>query len=359
MKIRKALIIATSAVMVITLGLLLSYSCSTPYVTDSAVVITDAFYNQANYHQNETSVLLGEHEGKLYFLIRKYASKLDESKYHKYLSVFENGTAQRLAKVEGMPQAIANGNVYYWKAQFPEGYAADLCSYDIESRTESYIISLDSGPCNISISMSGALHFPKDYDSEEYYTAYSDQTINSSPKPTLQAGEYIYCLAYDTGLPDEAEIMRYDTAGGEKKLSEVPYGKKTLLPCTHGILVHNEGTGNLLYLIENDGSVKKLFTVPCMTSISAVNVYGDYAYLSFLRYEGYGEIGMTRYDNDTLEGTWRINLLNGTKEKISDSIYNGIYIFDNTGIYVCDKACNIYKIDFSGKLTQILLKHNT
>ena len=83
---------------------------------------------------------------------------------------------------------------------------------------------------------------------------------------------------------------------------------------------------------------------------------GDAVYLSVLRYEKYSEIGMKRFENDTEEGTYRINLNDGTTVKVSNQIYDGLYCFDQVCLYACDENCNIYQLDLDGKQTAILLE---
>lgn len=86
------------------------------------------------------------------------------------------------------------------------------------------------------------------------------------------------------------------------------------------------------------------------------NVFEDKLYYYVERYEKYGILGMTRFENDEIEGTFIINLKDLSVEKVSDKIYNGLYIFDDTGIYACDDKCNIVKLDFDGKMVGTLLR---
>ena len=137
---------------------------------------------------------------------------------------------------------------------------------------------------------------------------------------------------------------------------QLPYAdKRTLIPCENGLLIHNEGRGELLYWVDEEGEVTSLFSVPCILSDSSVTVYGTSAYLSFIRYEKHGEIGQVRYKNDTLEGTYKIDLRTFSAEKISDKVYCGLYNFDDTCIYACDEDCHIYKLDSEANIIDALI----
>ena len=121
-------------------------------------------------------------------------------------------------------------------------------------------------------------------------------------------------------------------------------------------MVHNEGQDGLLYFIdEESGAVRELFYVQCMASDSAVNTYGNYAFLSFTRWEKWGDFGMLRFENDTLEGTYRIDICTGETVKISDRIYSGLYIFGDNAIYAVDRQNQIFLLDFDGNVQRKIL----
>ena len=92
-----------------------------------------------------------------------------------------------------------------------------------------------------------------------------------------------------------------------------------------------------------------------MTSDTAVAIVGDDVYISLKRYEGWGESGkgLRRYENDTLEGTWRISLTDFSAVKISDTIYNGLYCFGDV-LLACDESCSVYRLHPDGS-TQPLI----
>lgn len=135
----------------------------------------------------------------------------------------------------------------------------------------------------------------------------------------------------------------------------MPYARiRCLLPAGDGLLVHNIDGGSL-YRIAPDHSVTPLFEFPCMTCDTAIAIVGDDVYLSLKRYEGWGESGkgLRRYENDTLEGTWRISLTDFSAVKISDTIYNGLYCFGDV-LLACDESCSVYRLHPDGSAQPLI-----
>jgi len=137
-------------------------------------------------------------------------------------------------------------------------------------------------------------------------------------------------------------------------LLELPYGEKSMIPCENGLLIHNEQEGNLLYFIDEDGKLSQLFTVDCMFSNSSVTVSGSDVYLSFERFKEHGSFGMRKYDNDELEGTYRISLNDFSAEKLSSAYYDGMYIFDESGIYATAEG-SVYYLDHDANVIATIL----
>ena len=120
----------------------------------------------------------------------------------------------------------------------------------------------------------------------------------------------------------------------------------------------NDGYGNLIYYIQEDGQILDVFPeFMCFSSESSINFYEHYIFVSFMRWEGWDEsgLGIKRFEDDQLAGTYRIDIRDFSIEKISDKIYSGMYIFDDSGIYTCDRDGNISKISFSGDELQLIV----
>lgn len=160
---------------------------------------------------------------------------------------------------------------------------------------------------------------------------------------SLAEGECLTCV--DRKSPDDPKLM---------------YSGYMLnvFPFENGLLLHNGAYGRILEWIDTSGNVTSLFRVPCLYARSACNIYGDNVYFSFVRYEKRDrtQIGYSRFENDPLEGTYRLSLKDFSYQKINDQIFDGLYNFDDTGFYCTDENHNIYKMDFEGNVTPIYIK---
>jgi hypothetical protein len=170
-------------------------------------------------------------------------------------------------------------------------------------------------------------------------------------------GDSIYFVTQDFSDVQVERIIQTDLDGSiiQEKLPLASAHNRCIIPYDDGLLIHNGQLNSLLYRIDKGGVVTELFSIPCLSSRSAVNIHGTDAYISVLRYEKYGEMGMQRYENDSLEGTYRISLMDGSVEKINNLCFDGIYNFDDTCFYCCDKDGNIYRMKFNGTATPVLL----
>ena len=82
--------------------------------------------------------------------------------------------------------------------------------------------------------------------------------------------------------------------------------------------------------------------------------------MSLLRYEKLGPLalGGVRYEDDQVEGTYRVNLDDFSVRKISNEIYNGLYYFGGDCLYACDQNCNIYRLGLDGNVLETLFQVN-
>lgn len=320
-------------------------------ITTEDIVIEDERYNPGNNFQNKASVWMAAYNEKLYFHPTWCSDVSNRTKYYEYLSVFDCGTAVQLIKIEDSIVGMQNGFVFY--RSFPDEYGRDngeILRYSIRDGKSTSVLSSDA---DCFFSADGILHLSTESE------CYAIQNGLISPASMAKESYLLNNRTYTIEGRFESEtIIVTDAEGAAMDLSMIiPKGRKSIIPCEKGLLVHNEGQGELLYLIrESDGAVVELFTVPCMKSISAVNIHDNLAFISFSRYR-YDELldSTVPYENDSLSGTYQINLDDCTVRKISNSIYTGLYIFDDSGIFACDDNCHIYKLDFEGNLVDTLL----
>ena len=58
------------------------------------------------------------------------------------------------------------------------------------------------------------------------------------------------------------------------------------------------------------------------------------------------------FEEDKLSGTYRIDLTDFSTEKISDTVFTGMYIFNDSEIYACDKYYRMYRLAFDGSVIE-------
>ena len=253
--------------------------------------------------------------------------------------------------------------LYYWANKQENNYS--LYCYDLSTNTKQAIYRGDPhGKKTSYFAEDGTCYFPLEVEHPEDVP----QFVHVSGTEVLEVcpltkgyplGGKTYEVVAGYGDAEAERILCKESDGTTTELTfEKGSCTRAIIPCVGGLLVHNYNLPTMLYYIRNDGEMTLLFSLPCLTSHSSVQTCGSTVYLSVKRYESYGEIGMRRFENDTEEGTWRIDLKDGTKEKINDYIFCGMYNFDDTCIYCCDEDGNIYRMELDGEVSPILVRNN-
>ena len=336
------------------------YSKTLPVVATPAPIV-ESGRHPANNRQHEASVWMGCDADKLNFLIRSVNSRSNQTDYHLWLSEVENTDIKKLYSLKkDRPISIvgsSNGFLYYWE----DGGLHDedvLYCYSINNKTEIILYSGSRhGHKTTYFANDGSVYIPLKVEHKkvpQFLHILGDELLAvTSLKEGYKLGDRTYAVVSEYG--DAVERIICTTMNGMQEELQLGLAyTRSVIPCNDGLLIHNEGCTDLLYWIDKDGNINNIFSVPCMSSISAVNVCGKDVYISFMRFEKYGDYGRLRYENDTLEGTYRINLTSYTTEKINDQIFNGIYNFDDTCLYCCDEEGNIFKMNLNGEIVPLL-----
>ena len=357
------------ALLVLCLGIMI-YRCffARVIITDAEISVEETAFHPSNDRQYNASVWMDVYNKQLYFCPqRKEGSKM--TAYQNWICRFEKGNVRKLYRLNDdlMPRhrtsilTELDGNVIYVRYD-----PFSVCRVNLDTNADRVLYS-DSGPDSIWL-----YHFvPGEND------LLCPLPISSHNEPTFlhigstadtkvlhetcgyKMGDAEYLV--HRGYYDQAEQILCKKDGIFQVLSLGGAERRSLIPSDHGILIHNEGWKDILYIIKEDGTVTELFRVDCLESVTAVTVHGENVYLSLRRYQEYGpmEIGFLRSENDEMEGLYRISLLDGTVEKLSDTFYDGLYVFDDSGIFACDEFCSIYKLDFNGNVinTMMEVKH--
>lgn len=327
-------------------------------VTEQPVNINAREYNHANNCQKNASVWMAEHDGRLLFYSRWCTDVSERTKYYNQLSVFEDGTATRLDSADAVILARQGDYIYYyaWSDIELGKDKYDLYCLNAANGKKTYLASVNWQPEHSFVSADdGTLYILADNSEGRFYPV-AGNTVGSQavPKETYLLNDNVYST--------EGEITKQlyvtDSSGIKKKIDNIPGGEINIIPCDAGLLVHNPKDRDMLFLIDAEtNELINLFPVSDGHPESTVNIHGNDVFLSFSRDFYHEDIdSYAPIENDTLVGTYRISMDDFSVKKISDSVYTGLYIFDDSGIFACDDNSHIYKLDFDGNTVLTLLE---
>lgn len=330
-------------------------------VTTDTIAITASGDHPANYHQYDASVRMFVWDGQLYFY--SYGGNT-KAQFYRELCVFEDQSVKSLGKM-AFVYALQDGYVYYSGDEVYSKLEVDLSlvpwnfsetetlmCLDLSTNQQTALSEIKTFSWHdLFLDADGTCYIPDNSNIGMYYTV-EDGTISG---PTEMSERYT--LGSNQYTIENHDLVRYSSTGDREILKEFKeLGSPCILPCENGLLIYNHGATDLLYFIPSDTeSMVEFLVFNGFATISAVNVYQDWAYVSFKRYI-MGEHGLEKYKtNDEMEGTYRISLTDYSSEKLSDIVYNGLYIFDNEGMYACDGKGGIFKLDFDGNVIMTLM----
>lgn len=344
-------------------GTIPEWLCRPVTVTSEPIDISYQINSPGNQLQPYASVRLTVVENKLYMYI-PMTSSVVASPYDGYLCVFKDGGIQRVKRINDTVLDLWNGSLYYNVSNNNTGTKSFVC-YQISSGEDVTIVTYNHRISKTEAARSGAegqIYYPANNSSSLYYCIQETRMVDTGCiESRYRFGDNIYTYVKgESNGKYTNTIIAADIEGNILRdyQGSVGNGSCRVIPCETGLIIHNSISPDMLYLIAGDsGDVIELFSVDGERTLSAVNVYQEYVYLSFLRYRDYDQLWFGRFENDSQEGTYRINLKNGSVEKISDKIYNGLYIFDDSGIFACDSNNNVYKLNFDGNVIMTLLEH--
>ena len=322
----------------------------------------------ANNRQYRATVWMGVHANELYFYTRTELL-VNRTKYGGKLCIFKDETACNISRLSYDTNNVrimgqSGKYLYYWANKQENNYS--LYCYDLSTNTKQAIYRGDPhGKKTSYFAEDGTCYFPLDVEQPEDVP----QFVHVSGTEVLEVcpltkgyplGDRTYEVVAGYGDVEAERIFCKDRDGITTELTfeKCRASTRAIIPCAGGLLIHNDRLSTMLYYICDDGEMTLLFSLPCLASQSSVQTCGSTVYLSVKRYVSLGEIGMRRLENDTEEGTWRIDLKDGTKEKINDYIFCGMYNFDDTCIYCCDEDGNIYRMELDGEVSPILVRNN-
>lgn len=329
--------IKTVLCICIALVCLANLSCTADNAIHEPVMIV----NGDNSIMNETrsssnaSVWMGVYNDELYFCPL-------EGRYQGWLCKFDTTGIEKIYKLNTtrIVFGMIDSNLYFIK----KGDNEDIITcYDfIENKT--YEIYSDEVNVFLPVQITGqSIYIPLGYD---------QHLRNDPPKYIQIKDKSVIGITTEINGEPIADMVFYRRI--ESSTTIIPNRKRSVIPTEYGTVIHRQGIENMLSLIDTDDKIVSLFSVPGLQADSAVTIVDDVVYLSFLRYEKEGDIGMKRFENDTMEGTYRISLKDYSVEKLNDNIYDGLYYFGDAYIYACDRDGSIYRLNLDGSVKDIL-----
>ena len=323
-------------------------------IAKNEIIVHNEGIHLANQKQFNASVLLFSFDDMLYFVPHS-GTVLDQSSYDCCLSVFSDATAKKLFSIGrnryGKIVILGSSSHYLYYYICGDSQSNDLLyCYDIAKQHKSllysghiyswyHFYSTNNGELFIKLREYSADRQP------QFLHIMNDRLIDIvSSIETYRIGNETYWLQDGTVYRQDQDSITTELIGITRNAS-----RYVMIPCEQGLLIHCfDSEEDILYLIDTNGNLHEIFKAECLRAYSAVTVCGDYAYLSLRRYKEFGEIGMRRFENDTVEGLYRISLNSYCSEKISDKIFDGLYNFDDTCLWACDNNCNIFQLDLDG-----------
>ena len=326
------------------------------------------YQSPSNNYQTHSKVWMGSENGKLYFYVINPISR--RYQYDSTLCSIDAEGIHKIAVLRASDKEyvnnfnLSNGFLYFSSDTYDFSTpSSKLICYDFHNTINpftilyrSYVSGQHSYPSNLDESIFFSL---KDSNSHTSYLQVKGSrviSVSNSPETHILGNKTVI---YDADYQHIGRVMVQDAQGLSKEIQMSYADERMIIPTEHGLLIHNYGPSDMLYYFDENGNLVNLFHADCYVSYSSVAVYNDRVFFSFDRYEksGGGFLGMSgiRYENDSLIGTYVISLEDYSVRKLSDRIYSGLYIFDDSGIYACDNDCNVYKLSFDGEeLGQIL-----
>jgi len=300
---------------------------------DALLPIREAPLNPCNLRQLDADTEIFADNGHLYIYTK------DEARmpYHNFslYEVTKEGLKEIPISDEGMILVVFGGYCYYKVPIENKLYCQNLKTEEVTLLCTDTEVRADE--CFIR---ENTLYFPKNHKLTSWLAVTGNTCVEvTDVHETYELDGRRY---YWKKINGNSKLVCYDVANDKEDILESAKIKPNrLIPTDHGIGMCTGFNESLLCFIEKgSGKVVTLFTGKDPDAIyrSAVNVHNEYAYLSIYR-EHINDLGWYAIKEQNEEdGTYRINLKDYSVEKINDTSYTGLYIFDDTGIFACTKA---------------------
>lgn len=325
------------------------------FISFPAIEHSDTLHLANNWKDDSSGERLICVDGQLFFLkFSDTTMKVYRFQNKRTEKVFETSQVSRLSNYIGS----SNEYLYYTKHEDREwkNYTLMCCNILSGEEYSIYYGSIAPYDQDAQFSSDGSLYVPLEGSTPvKYIHVFGHELLSdNSPGETFALGDREYAI-----VPGHYLTLSSTAEDGSTSLVSLPKKDpiQAIIPNQNGLLVYAKGSGNFsLYWIDEFATVVELFSAPCLDSKCVFNTCGTDVYLSFKRYETWGNLGMLRFENDDMEGTWKISLTDFSVKKINDNIFRRMYNFDDTGFYCVDDDWNLFKMDFDGELVPIRVR---
>ncbi|MBQ7247433.1 MAG: hypothetical protein IJS22_05030 [Lachnospiraceae bacterium] len=312
---------------------------------------------RSNNYQYNSSTWMGVFEGRLFIL-----QKENGTEYSNILSVFENGSLKKIKEVNFSGViGYCYGYLYYYEAGEEVGDDYLVKCYNFFNNTITTIYKGKLGLLDLKwFSEDGLLYIPIVEDKEDSFLCIRDGQIKDRGFQYFESsiGGITYHLERSPNRITSALISVEKNIKKEKTilLGVNTQNKITMLSAKTGLVIHYQSGSDPLYYIDGENTIIKLLNIDCNASISCVAVKEETVYFSFRRYEKLNSTGKgyAGFENDETEGTYRINLTDKSIHKISDMVFDGLFLFGDDAVYACDREFNLYRLDMDDNIVDLL-----
>lgn len=317
-----------------------------PYhVSNTPVNLKSTVGENANNCQRNAHVEIFPVGETLYYYVRSWPWSLGtRSKFDKQVCTIVDGELNAVLELSDF-FAADNRFIYGHHEEW-------LVAYDTQQKRVLKLAALSENSYNSSMESNGMLQIVERINGKRGYVIKDGVMVESASDIETSKTYVVNGMHY--AIRDN-KVFCNDTDISEN----FAYGSlRCLVPYQNGLLLLNDGQNNLLYYIDFDGQITSLFPeFAGMASTSSVNFYDNYIFVSFKRWESYDETGkaLKSFENDAVEGTYRIDIRDNTILKISNNIYSGMYIYDGTCILACSREGDIHQLSFNGELMQVIV----
>lgn len=327
-------------------------------VTPEPIYIVETGFHPGNHFQRETCPIdLFVWNNTLY---ASFSDSNGKPQYRKTLCQIKDGMLVPVKNYSREVIGESNGYVYFWELSKMDPYDQNdrimhLSCLDLRENHFYWLPSVEVSPLYFDVVDENGLLYMMDGDfPEKHFILKDGRILDSVQTDFYRLGENRYYINEYYGRLD---LIRQSPAGDEETIKYGHLWEMFFYPCENGLLVHKTfGTELLSYIPEDTQEPVPL--LECLPYAYCVaNVHNGYVYVSMERRAGWNAFREQsfRTKDETFFGTYRISLEDYSMERLSDEVYRGLYIFDDTGIYAVQDS-RVCKLDFDGNEIMTILE---